>query len=290
MSGAKSKGLTRSKGRKPTLTASAKTPAPSLPSKAAPQIRASLSPIEVQALSPQRERGPSHIEAKATEAGTVEIDIYGEIGYYGVSASQFRQTMKNVSAERLIVNINSPGGDVFDGVAIYNDLLAFPGEVVVRVRALAASAASIIAMAGDKIEIASNAFIMIHNAWTVSVGDQRAMTAAATTLAKIDEQLAATYAARADVDAAEAADMMNAETWLNADDAIEMGFADAKFDVTEKAKAAFDLTQFKNVPRALKPRRASQKAKVEAPIAAPVKPDLSALLAVCAAFEFSLAA
>lgn len=179
------------------------------------------------------------------------------------------------------MNINSPGGDVFDGIAIYNDLLAHKASVVVRVTGLAASAASIIAMAGDTVQIAENAFFMIHNAWSVAVGDARAMTKRANLLKKIDAELVETYAARTGGDTDEIRTQMDDETWLNADEAIEQGFADETFTADEKAdaKASFDLAPYRNAPKALKPRRMTTKAKTEdkAP-AAPVE-DFSSLVA-----------
>lgn len=114
---------------------------------------------------------------------------YGEIGPWGITAASFKKVLDTVSADELTLNINSPGGDIFDGLAIFQDLLAHKANVVVRVTGLAASAASIIAMAGDKIEIAEHAFVMIRNAWSVAIGDTREMTARAKLLKKIDSEL-----------------------------------------------------------------------------------------------------
>jgi ATP-dependent Clp protease protease subunit len=199
-----------------------------------------------------------------------------------VTAKQFRQTLDGVKSSKIVLNINSPGGDVFDGIAIYNDLLAHKASVVVRVTGLAASAASIIAMAGDEVHIAENAFFMIHNAWSVAVGDSRAMTKRANLLKKIDAELVETYAARTGGDTDEIRTQMDDETWLNADEAVEQGFADSTFAADEKAdaKASFDLAPFRNVPKALKPRRMANKAKTEdKPKQAPPVEDFSSLVA-----------
>jgi len=194
-----------------------------------------------------------------------EIDIYSEIGFWGVTASSFKAALKEVGAvDSLVVNINSPGGDVFDGIAIYNDLVTHQADVTVRVTGLAASAASLIAMAGDRIEMGDSSFLMIHNAWTYAAGDHRAMADVARVLEKINLKLSATYAKRSGQDETEIRDMMDAETWLDSGDAIELGLADAVFDDGEAANAAIDLSQFRNAPAALKKR-------VTLPVAKPVK-------------------
>jgi ATP-dependent Clp protease protease subunit len=225
---------------------------------------------------------------------TTEINLYDEIGgWFGVTAKAFREKLEAVTTSKIILNINSPGGDVFDGIAIYNDLLAHKADVVVRVTGLAASAASIIAMAGDEVHIAENAFFMIHNAWSVAVGDAQVMTKRANLLKKIDAELAETYAARTGGDVEEIRSQMNDETWLNADEAVEQGFADDTFAAEEKAdaKASFDLAPFRNVPRALKPRRMANKAKTDdkPKPAAPVD-DFSSLVAAMQDTQTRLAA
>lgn len=197
----------------------------------------------------------------------------------------FRDALARIDASTIVVNINSPGGDVFDGIAIYNDLLAHKAEVVIRVTGLAASAASLVAMAGDEITIAENAFFMIHNAWTFAIGDSREMTAQAKILKQVDGSLAETYAARTGQDVGDIRSLMDDETWLNGDDAVEQGFADKIISADEPAgadaRASFGLAAFKNVPRALKPRRmAKAKSKVD-PVVEPEAPatDFSSVMA-----------
>lgn len=181
-----------------------------------------------------------------------ELIIYNEIGPFGVSARMVRRELDAITAKRLIVSINSPGGDVFDGISIYNDLAQFDGEVVVRVQGLAASAASIIAMAGDRIEMAKSSFLMIHNAWALAVGNKADMRHMADTLEKIDASLADIYAGRAKQSVEEVTRMMDAETWLTADEAKAKGFAEVITDPPEGAKAFFDLSMFASVPAGLK--------------------------------------
>lgn len=191
----------------------------------------------------------TRFEAKKDGAGTT-IDLYDEIGYWGTNARGFRAKLKEASGD-ITLRINSPGGDVFDGIAIYNDLLAYDGKIKVEVVGLAASIASIIAMAGDEITIADNAMFMVHNAWTIGVGNRHDFADVAATLTKIDDALARTYAARTTTGIRAIKQMMDDETWLTAKEAVEAGFATAVGSKAE-AKARFDLSVFASVPDALK--------------------------------------
>ncbi|SFB52366.1 ATP-dependent protease ClpP, protease subunit [Rhizobium sp. NFR07] len=187
-------------------------------------------------------------EAKAESSGTV-IHLYDEIGYWGVNARSFRSQLSQVSGD-ITLRINSPGGDVFDGISIYNDLLAYDGKVKVEVVGLAASIASIIAMAGDEIVIADNAMFMIHNAWTIGVGNRHDLSDVATVLGKIDDALARTYAARTTTGIRAIKQMMDDETWLTAREAKDAGFA-TSIGLTAEPQAKFDLSVFGHVPKAL---------------------------------------
>ncbi|MFU8927553.1 head maturation protease, ClpP-related [Acinetobacter puyangensis] len=172
----------------------------------------------------------SNIKA-ATEADNT-ISIYEEIGYDwwtdgGVTAQRIAAALRYIGDDQdVIININSPGGDVFEGLAIYNLLRNHGGKVTVRVLGVAASAASVIAMAGDEIQIARAGFIMIHNCWSFAVGNQHDMREAAEYLAVFDESANDIYQARSGLDQKEIAKMMDAETWLSGVTAIEKGFAD----------------------------------------------------------------
>lgn len=184
-------------------------------------------------------------EVRAADTVT-EIELYDEIGYWGVTAKSFRQQIRSAGDIRL--RINSPGGDVFDGIAIFNDLVQHNGRVEVEVTGVAASAASIIAMAGDTIRVAENAFLMIHNAWTLAIGNRHDITETAALLGQIDGAMADTYAARTDIDRDEVVAMMDAETWMNGKEAVDKGFADEVATLPD-ASATFDLSGFKNTPK-----------------------------------------
>lgn len=251
-----------------------------------------MSPIAIQprALS-ARDKQNAGLYVRALSSDVTEINLYDEIGMWGVTAKAFREALNSVTTPTIKLNINSPGGDVFDGIAIFSDLIDHSATVDVRVTGLAASAASLIAMAGDTVTIAEHAFFMIHNAWTFSIGNKAQLEKDAQVLAKIDEQLADRYAQRTGQDLGDIVDMMDAETWLNADEAVELGFADdmSDSDDGEKARASFDLSNFKNVPRALKgaAKRSAKAKTTKGPLEAtevvpnlsPVKADLEALIA-----------
>lgn len=187
--------------------------------------------------------------AEAPQAATSEdastITIYDVIGTdwwtgEGVTAKRIGAALRSIGAGKdVVVNINSPGGDMFEGIAIYNLLAAHEGKVTVNVMGLAASAASIIAMAGDTINMGTGSFLMIHNAWAVVVGNQNDLRDAADVFAGFDAALADIYHARTGVKKAEIADLMNAETWLGAGDAVKRGFADGTIaDPAPAAKAS----------------------------------------------------
>lgn len=224
--------------------------------------------------------------AARTAGAAVELNIFGPIGGWdGITAEQVRAALVGHSdTAPLIVNINSGGGDVFDGIAIHNLLAERDGDVLVKVYGLAASAASIIALAGKRIVMGEGSFFMIHNAWTFAIGDSIALAATSKTLKQVDGELAKMYAKHTGIDADEIAEMMADETWLGADDAVNQNFADGKFsDDTGEAEARadrIDLSAFKNVPKALiRGRKRSAKVLDRGPNPTAPEPDLSPLAA-----------
>lgn len=158
-----------------------------------------------------------------------ELLIYGDIGdsMWGdsVTASSVKQQLDQMQGD-VSVRINSPGGSVFDGFAIYNLLRAHNGQVTVYVDGLAASAASVIAMAGDDVVMGSASMMMIHDPWTIAIGDSEEFLKTAETLEKIKDSIIVAYASKAkDIDAEAISAMMRDETWMTAAEAVQMGFA-----------------------------------------------------------------
>ena len=168
-----------------------------------------------------------------------------EIGFWGTQAKDFRAQLDAVEGNELVVEINSVGGDVMAGLGIYNMLRAWAKDgktVTTRVTGVAASIASIIALAGDKREMPKNTFAMVHQASTFAVGTADDMRDAADTLDKVDGSLRGIYMDRMGVDEAKAKEIMAKDTWLTADESMDLGFATALIEDI-KATAKFDLAR-----------------------------------------------
>lgn len=188
------------------------------------------------------------IRARATGA---EVAIYDEIGAYGVSAKGFLADLGALPAGTPVdLRLNSPGGSVFDAVAIHNALKRHQGTVTVWIDGIAASAASYVAMAGDAIVMPENAFLMIHDPAGLVMGTAEDMRAMAEALDKVKGSLVSGYAAKSGRTAEEVAALMAAETWFDAADAVAQGFAD-RMVAPVRIAAHFDASRFRNAPRAL---------------------------------------
>jgi ATP-dependent Clp protease, protease subunit len=184
--------------------------------------------------------------ASAQSEDPADISIYDVIGEDpwtggGWTARRIAGVLRSVGAREVTVSINSPGGDVFEGIAIFNLLREHKARVDVRVMGLAASAASLIAMAGDSVAMGRGAMMMVHNAWGVAVGNRHDMRAAADVLQPIDDAMAEIYAARTTRPKKKMAEMMDAETWMSSGQAVEGGFADSVMDDAADAAAAAAL-------------------------------------------------
>ncbi|MDV7200199.1 Clp protease ClpP [Roseovarius sp. 10] len=184
---------------------------------------------------------------RARGTGT-EVLIYDEIGAYGVTAKGFLAEFGALPDDAAIdLRLNSPGGSVFDAVAIYNALKRHAGEITVWVDGIAASAASYIAMAGDTIVMPENAFLMIHDPSGLVMGTAEDMRSTAEALDKVKGSLIQGYAAKSGATDEEIANLMSAETWLDAKDALALGFIDRMAEPVKLA-ASFDVSRFRNAP------------------------------------------
>lgn len=159
------------------------------------------------------------------------ISIYDAIGYdpwtgEGVTAKRIAGALRSLGKGPVTVNINSPGGDMFEGLAIYNLLREHEGEVNVKVLGLAASAGSVIAMAGDTVQIARAGFLMIHNAWVMAMGNRNDLRETAVWLEPFDAAMSDIYASRTGLEAKAIAKLMDSESWIGGAAAVEQGFAD----------------------------------------------------------------
>jgi len=173
------------------------------------------------------------LEIKATANGEAELHIYGVIGKEENNPKDLISRLKSIKSETLHVHINSPGGDLFTGHAIYGIIKNFKGHKITYIDGLAASAASIIAMAGDKVVMPRNTLLMIHNASTVIYGDSQEFAKAAETLEKMNATMQTVYHDKTGMAHSEIATMMNNETWFTADEALKLGFVDMVIDDIE---------------------------------------------------------
>ncbi|WP_424891797.1 head maturation protease, ClpP-related [Streptomyces sp. XH2] len=158
--------------------------------------------------------------------GAAEVSIYDEIGYWGVTASDFIAELKAIDSSEITLRLNSPGGEVFDGIAIMNALRAHPARVTTHVDGIAASIASVIAMAGDRIVMQPHSQMMIHDGSGLCIGNAADMREMADLLDKQSDNIAAIYAERAGGTVKQWRTRMLAETWYSADEAVEAGLAD----------------------------------------------------------------
>jgi len=157
---------------------------------------------------------------------TAEVYLYDYIGEGGVDAATFAARLKDADAvKHLAVRVNSPGGNVFDGQAIYNTLLRHPAQVTVTVDGAALSAASVVAMAGDKIQVYEGSMVMIHDPWTFALGNAADLRKVAESLDKIKTGIVAAYARHARLTADELQAAMAEETWYTAQEAVDAGLA-----------------------------------------------------------------
>lgn len=205
------------------------------------------------------------IQAKANNPKSAEVSIHDEIGLWGVSASAFMRDLKAMGdVDDIHLSIHSPGGDVLDGWAIYNALRNSKARITARVEGLAASMASVILMAADEIQIPKNAYVMIHNPWGMAIGDAEEMRDTAALLDKLQGGLVRAYSDRTGNDESDIRAWMDAETWMDGEEAVERGFATVLLDEVAMSAKAFDTRRFRMTPTSV------QENSEEAPLVAPV--------------------
>lgn len=202
----------------------------------------------------------------ATDNKPAELLLYGEVSsstWYGdeVTPKQFKKDLDALGdVNEIKVYINSPGGDLFAGQAIYSMLKRHKASITVYVDGLAASIASVIAMAGDKIIMPKNSMMMIHNPWTIAMGNAKEFRKLADDMDKMGESIINVYKDRSGMQWAKIVELLDAETWLTADEAVSYGFADeveAQKAIAASLNAgmlvlngqAMDLSKYKNLPK-----------------------------------------
>lgn len=195
------------------------------------------------------------IENKADKA---EIWIYEQIGEDfwsggGVTAKDFQKELSEIKAAQIDLHINSPGGQVFEGVAIYNMLKQHRATITTYIDGIAASIASVIALAGDRVVMAANALFMMHNPSGIVMGTATDMRKTADVLDKVRDTLLTVYTSKSTRSEKDIVDLLEAETWMNAEEAIEAGFADeigGEMDLAACAKfiPVMQQAKFKHIP------------------------------------------
>jgi ATP-dependent Clp endopeptidase proteolytic subunit ClpP len=193
------------------------------------------------------------IKAAANDPQVAEVSIFDEIGYWGIQAKDFIADLNKIDAKQINVSINSPGGSVFDGLAIYNALRAKAAagvKVKTSVLGVAASIASVIMLAGDEREMPSNAMVMTHNPWTIAMGDADELRETAGVLDQIGASLQGVYIARTGKTEDDVKAFMAKDTWMSAEEAKDMGFVTA---ITEEVavSAKYDINDLPENVRAL---------------------------------------
>ncbi len=186
------------------------------------------------------DRWDSSIRAAAeSEDRTIGIyDVIGEDWWTGggFTAKRMSAALRSLGKGPVTVAINSPGGDMFEGLAMYSMLREHPGEVTVKVMGIAASAASIIAMAGDQVQVARAGFLMIHNCWLLAAGNRHELREIADQLEPFDQAMADVYAARTGEDVKAMQKLMDRESYIGGSAAVSQGFADSLLDSDEIGK------------------------------------------------------
>jgi ATP-dependent protease ClpP protease subunit len=186
---------------------------------------------------------------KGGDGDTAEVFIYDEIGWFGTTAQGFVDQLREITAGNIDLHLNSPGGDAFDGFAIYQSLMDHPASIHVMVDGLAASAASFIAQAGDRVTMGKAAMLMIHDAFGLAIGNAKDMRDLAERLDKVSNTIAGIYSERAGGPVSFWREAMEAESWYDAREAVAAGLADevrerqTEHD-SEPVEDSFDLSVF----------------------------------------------
>jgi len=175
-----------------------------------------------------------------------DVYLFNDIGTFGITAQSFIDEIKEYENKELNIHINSLGGEVFEGMAIYSIIQRRKAKTTVYIEGIAASIASVIALAADEVIMSENSLLMIHNAWGGTQGDAKDMRKQADVLDKITNEIAEVYVKKTRMPYSQIEEMMNEETWLTAEEAVALGFVDS---ISEPIKVAakYDVSRFKNI-------------------------------------------
>ena len=183
---------------------------------------------------------------KNNASNTLDVYLFNDIGTFGITAQSFIDEIKEYDNKELNIHINSLGGEVFEGMAIYSIIQRRKAKTTVYIEGIAASIASVIALAADEVIMSENSLLMIHNAWGGTQGDAEDMRKQADVLDKITNEIAEVYIKKTKLPYDRVVEMMDEETWLTAEEAVALGFVDS---ISEPIKVAakYDVSRFKNI-------------------------------------------
>jgi len=184
------------------------------------------------------------IKNKSSEVS--DVYLFNDIGTFGITAQSFIDEIKQYEDRELNIHINSLGGEVFEGMAIYSIIQRRTSKTTVYIEGIAASIASVIALAADEVIMSENSLLMIHNAWGGTQGEAKDMRKQAEILDKITNEIAEVYVKKTKIPYNEIVEMMDEETWLTAEEAVALGFVDS---ISEPIKVAakYDVSKYKNI-------------------------------------------
>ena len=186
-----------------------------------------------------------NIKAESSDS-IADVYIFDEVGTFGVTAQSFIEEIKAFKDVPMNLHINCVGGDVFEGMAIYNVIKKRTAKTTIYIEGVAASMGSVIALAGDELIMAENSLFMIHNAWGGAMGEASEMRKTAALLEKISGEIADIYIKKTRLPYDRVKEMMDEETWLSAEEAFNLGFVDSISDAI-KVAAKYDVSKFKNI-------------------------------------------
>lgn len=204
-------------------------------------------------ISANQERGKKLVIKN--EGDTTHVYLYDAIGgYWGVEAESFVTRLNDIDTAEIVLHINSPGGDVFDARAIAVAIKQHKSKVSAQIDGLCASAATYISAACDSVTMADGGFYMIHEGWTLAMGNKKDLTKTVALLEKVDDSIINDYQRKTGLEREKLASWMEDETWFSASEAKEHGFIDSVIDEDEAVenKSNWDLSAYSNAPSNLK--------------------------------------
>ena len=193
-------------------------------------------------------------QIKAMDDDSTDILLYGIVAWWDLDSKQFAEDLMRITTSKVNLRINSPGGNVFDGIGMYNSIKTHPAQFTSIIESSALSIMSVVALASETVKIAKNAFMMLHEPWSIIAANAKDLRKEADVLDKLSGGMAGTYMEKTGKSAKNVKEWMGEETWFNAQEAKDAGLVDEIIGENKEAKSFFDLSIFANVPEELRER------------------------------------